>query len=159
LITITACSHRPAAPALRTVVVPPRIDLKQHEVIGVLEFKSSSEGKLGPLATKRFMEWARHDQGLVRMVELGTRSQVTRSLGGDRWDAETIRALGQQRGLDAVMVGELKIGNVKPDVRVLASLGGGRVSATVVATLTVQMIETSTGASLWSASGGATRTV
>jgi hypothetical protein len=27
--------------------VPPRIDLKQHETIGIIDFSTSSKGKLG----------------------------------------------------------------------------------------------------------------
>ena len=38
------------------VMVPPRIDLQQHEVLAVIEFSSSREGELGPLATARFVD-------------------------------------------------------------------------------------------------------
>ncbi|UCG92699.1 MAG: hypothetical protein JSV97_03040, partial [candidate division WOR-3 bacterium] len=55
----------------RKVMVPPRIDLKPHEVIGIIEFESSNEGKLASLATRRFMNAIRRDQGMVRIVELG----------------------------------------------------------------------------------------
>ena len=51
--------------AKQTYRVPPRIDLTQHEMIGVIEINSSSEGELGPLATRRFTDEARRDQGVL----------------------------------------------------------------------------------------------
>ena len=77
----------------RKVLVPPRIDLSAHELIGVIDFGASTEGELGPLATRRFTEAARRDQGLVRIVSLGTEQQVLRKLGASRLDAEAIKAL------------------------------------------------------------------
>jgi hypothetical protein len=52
------------------VRVPPRIDLAAHEIIGAARFESTNEGKLGPLATRRFTDLARRDQGLVRMMDV-----------------------------------------------------------------------------------------
>jgi len=151
-----ACSHRPP---VQTVAVPPLIDLKQHEMIGVVEFGSTSDGKLGPLATRRFTQWARHDQGLVRIVDLGSKKRAMSSVGRDRWDPETFKALGQQREVKTLLVGELKISNIRPDIKVLASLSSGQVSAQVDAVLEVQLIETATGASIWSSSAAGTRSV
>ena len=68
------------------VRVPPKIDLKLHEVIGIIEFKSSNEGKLASLATRRFTEEARQDQGMVRIVNLGTESEALKAIGRDRLD-------------------------------------------------------------------------
>ena len=54
------------------VMVPPRIDLQQHELLGIIEFSSNQKGELAPLATQRFMEEVRRDQGLVRIVRSGS---------------------------------------------------------------------------------------
>ena len=151
-----ACSHRPP---VQTTLVPPRIDLKQHELIGIVDFKSTSEGKLGPLATRSFTEWARRDQGPVRILDLGSRAQALRSVGKDRWDRDTYIALGQKHGVNTIITGELKVSDIRPDVRILASLRSGEISAEVDATLAVQLIETSTGASIWSASASSTSSV
>ncbi|HZI94220.1 MAG TPA: hypothetical protein VFE84_08240 [Patescibacteria group bacterium] len=159
LAGLPACSHRQTAPPLQTVMVPPLIDLKQHETIGVIEFRSSSDGKLGQLATRRFTEWARRDQGLVRIVDLGPRAKALRSVGRDQWGPETYKALGEQRGVSTLLIGELKVSDVRPDVKILASLGSGQVTAQVDATLEVQLIETATGASLWNASASGTKNV
>jgi len=153
------CARRPPAPPVQTVRVPPRVDLTAHEMIGVVDFGSTSNGELGPLTTAKFIEWARRDQGLVRIVELGSKKDTLRSVGRDRWDAETFRALGRQHGVRTIVVGDLTVSDIRPDIRVFASLKGGDVTATVDAALDVRLFEASTGASLWSSSGRATQSV
>ena len=59
-----------------TVMLPPRIDLSQHDTIGVIDFATTSKGELGPLTTRRFTELARRDQGLVRILEFGSQSEA-----------------------------------------------------------------------------------
>ena len=76
VLSALACANR------QTVMVPPRIDLKPHEMIGVVEFDSSSDGELGPLATRRFTESARRDQGLVRVVSIARFTRTLSSLLG-----------------------------------------------------------------------------
>ncbi len=144
---------------VQSVQVPPRVDLKEHEIIGVIEFSSSSKGKLGPLATSRFIEMARRDQGLVRVVSLGTEAEALRSVLRDRLDAEALRVLGEKHGVQSIFTGKVTVSDIKPNVQLLTSLRGGTVSAHVNATLAVQLIETSTGASLWSSSAQGAREV
>jgi len=156
LIGISACANRQT---VQSTLVPPRVDLKQYELIGVVDFKSTSEGKLGPLATKSFTEWARRDQGPVRIVGLGSKAEALRSVGRDRLDRETFMALGREHGVSTILTGELKVSDIRPDIRILASLRSGEVSAEVDATLAVELIEASTGASIWSASASGTRSV
>ena len=144
---------------VQSVQVPPRIDLKEHELIGVVEFGSSSKGKLGPLATAKFIELARRDQGLVRIVELGNAAAALRSVGRDRMDPEALRALGEKHGVRTIFTGQVTVSDIKPNVQLLTSLRGGHVSAQVNALLAVQLIETATGASLWSTSSQGAREV
>jgi len=146
------------APRRETVTVPPRIDLKQLETIGVIDFTTSSRGRLGPLATRRFTEVARYDQGTVRMLEFGSESEALRSIGSSDMSPETIKALGSEFGVQTILTGELTVSEVKPDV-FISGLRSGSLSARVDATLAVRLIETSTGASIWSSSGRSTSTV
>jgi hypothetical protein len=156
VILLAGCaSHQ----TVQSVSVPPRIDLKEHEVIGVVEFGSSSKGKLGPLATTKFIEMARRDQGLVRIVDLGSAASALRSVGRDRMDPEAIRALGEKHGVKTIFTGEVAVSNIRPNVQILTSLASGHVSAQVDATLSVQLVETATGASLWSTSSAGSREV
>lgn len=156
LAVLSACSHRPP---VQNVMVPPRVDLAPHEMIGVVDFGSPSNRELGEMTTRRFTEMARRDQGMIRVVDLGTRDEAMRSVGRSTWDTETFKALGRQHGVASLFVGEVTVSQVRPDVRVYASLRGGEVTATVDATLDARLIETATGASLWSSSGHVTQGV
>jgi hypothetical protein len=141
------------------VMVPPRIDLRQHEILAIIEFASSEEGELGTLATKRFMEAARRDQGLVRIVEIGPEAEALRRIGANRLDQDAFKALGSEYGVNTIFTGELVVSDVRPDVRVTPDLRDVGLAADVDATLAVQMTETATGASLWNNSADVTMRV
>lgn len=143
----------------QAVMVPPRIDLKQHEMIGVIEFDASSRGELGPLVTRRFTEEARRDQGLVRMIGVGSEAEAIRSVGGRDLGVETFKELGRAHGVQTILTGELTVSKVRPDLKLAPGLRAGSLTAQVEATLSVQLIEAATGASLWSSSATATRSV
>ncbi len=141
LLGTAAC----AGARYETVTYPPRVDLRSHELIGVIEFASPDQRDLGSVVTARFMESARSDQGVVRMVTL--RSE------GRRPDAARLRQLAAEHGLRTILVGDLRVSRVRPSVSVSEALSSASVSGAVEATLTVEMIEPESGASLWSASG------
>lgn len=140
------------------VMIAPRIDLTQHEMIGIIEFDSTAKGKLGPFATMKFTEAARRDQGLVRIVSLGSEKEVLRSVGRNRLDAGTYQALGEKHNIRTILVGTVTVSDVRPNFQ-LAGLRSGTLSALVDATLATQMVETATGASIWNRSGSATTSV
>lgn len=139
LLASVGCAAR-----YQTVTHPPRVDLTKLELIGVVEFASPDERNLAPMVTARFTESARRDQGMVRMVAL--RSERVRP------NAERLRELARAHGLRTIVVGELRLSEVEPSVSLSSTLSSGSVSAGVEGTLAVEMIETETGASLWSAS-------
>ncbi len=153
---VSGCGHT------TTVMVPPRIDLKQHEVVGVIDFACSAEsdeGELTQLVTSRFIDAARRDQGLVRVVRLGTEEEALASVGQPRLDATAFKMLGEKHGVTTVITGDFTMSSLRPSVNLLQSLTSVCVRADVQATLAVQMVEAATGASLWSESAGATRPV
>ncbi len=141
------------------VMVPPRIDLMQHEVVGIVEFSSSSEGRLGSYATGRFMEAVRRDQGMVRIVDLGPENELLEEVGAEKFDQETFQRLAETHELATVFVGQLDVSDVRPDITITPGLGFMDFSAEVDATLTVQMVETSSGASIWNGTATATKKV
>jgi hypothetical protein len=159
LAMLQGCAGGQRAPVVQPVWVAPRIDLKQHEMIGIVEFTSNSKGKLGPMATRRFTESARRDQGVVRIVDVRPGAEVARSGGQIRWTPEMYKTVGRENNAQTLLIGQLKISSVKPGIQVSSLLRSGNVSAQVDATLEVQMIETATGASIWNGSGSATRTL
>ncbi len=146
VVVVAGCAAR-----YRTVMVPPRIDLTQHEIIGVAPFDSTNEGQLGPLATRRFTDLARRDQGLVRMMEV--------DLGAGERTPAAYRELGQRSGTRTLFVGSVEVSDIRPELSVSRMLESGSLTANVDATLKVDLIETGTGASIWSASSRATRTI
>jgi hypothetical protein len=154
LVAVAACG---CSSRVR-VMVPPQIDLKTHEIIGVIDFPCGTQDALGPVATSRFIEAARQDQGMVRFTRLGTEGEVLEAVGQSRLDAAAFKAIGEHYGVQTIVTGELDLSEVRPNFSVfsLHTLG---VSADVQATLSVQMVEAATGASLWSRSAGATRRI
>jgi hypothetical protein len=150
-LAIQGCTQR--------VLAPPRIDLKQHEVVGVIEFDCSGQGELGPFLTQRFVDAVRRDQGLVRIVQLGTPTDVLGDIGQSRLDRNAFKAIGQKHQIKTVFTGNIVVSEVKPSVSIGHSLTHLGVSADVDATLNAQMIETDTGASLWSRSARAVQRI
>ena len=141
------------------VMVPPRIDLREHEVIGIINFTFSSRGNLGDFATRKFTEAARQDQGLVRIIPLGSESEILKTIGYEQLNQAAIKAIGEDQNLKTILTGELVVSDIRPNIQITPGLGFLSISAEVDATLSVQMFETSTGASLWSSSASDTRTV
>jgi hypothetical protein len=126
------------------VMVPPRIDLRQHEVLAIIEFSSSSEGELGPLATREFMQAARRDQGLIRIIQLGSEQEALSDVGSERLDPATYKALGRQHAVSTIFLGELVVSDVRPAISIAPDLRDLSFAADVDATLAVQMVETAT---------------
>ena len=143
-LAIHGCTQR--------VQVPPRIDLKQHEVVGIIDFDCSGHGQLGPFLTQRFVDAVRRDQGLVRITMLGTRDDVLADIEHTRLDQNAFQEIGRKHQVATLFTGSLVVSDVKPSIAAGQTFTRIGVSADVDATLTVQMIETETGASLWSAS-------
>lgn len=138
---------------------PPRIDLARHEILGVIEFSSSADGSLAAYTTREFIEQMRTDQGMVRIVELGPEEEVLEALGLERLDREAFQAIGERHGLTTIVAGRLDVSNVRPKIDIQSGFSGLSAGADVDADLGVRMIECGSGASVWSRSAEATRTV
>jgi len=145
IVSVVACG--------RKVMVPPRIDLTQHEIIGIIQFDSDSKGELAPLTTRKFTEAIRRDQEMIRIIDLGTETEVLKEIGHGRLNKAAFQEIGEKYDVATVFAGELLVSDVRPDISIaLIFTAGMSVSAEVDATLDVQMVETETGASLWSTS-------
>jgi hypothetical protein len=140
-------------------MIPPRIDLKNHEVIGIIEFKCDHEGKLGPLATRDFTESIRRDQGMIRIIDLGTEKEVLKAVNMKKLDRDAYQAIGDKYEVNTIFAGELKVSNVKPKIDIGLLFGALSFRAVVDASLAVRMIEISSGASVWNSSASASREI
>jgi len=143
----------------RKVMVPPRIDLKQHEIVGIIQFECTNKGNLAPYTTKKFTEAIRRDQEMIRIVDLGTQAEVLKEIGHTKLSKAAYQEIGDKYDLVTVFVGELLISDIRPNISLNLLFGGMSVSAEVDATLDAQMVETTSGASLWSISTSATREI
>jgi hypothetical protein len=142
-----------------TYTVPPRVDLTQLDVIGVIEIDSSSKGELGTMATRRLTDEARRDQGLVRIVALGTEADALASVGKTSLDREALKELGRKHGLHTIMKGKLDVSDIRPNFSISSTLESGSITAKVIATMSVELVETASGASIWSTSSRAADSV
>ena len=77
----------------RKVMVPPRIDLTQHEIVGIIQFECESKGNLAPYTTKKFTEAVRRDQPLIRIIDLGDEATVLADIGHERLSKDAYQAL------------------------------------------------------------------
>ena len=141
------------------VMVPPRIDLKVYDNIGMIEFSSNAKGNLHQFVSQEFLQTIQSSQPGVRILELGNKERVLKRVRRDRLDLEAIQALGKKYDVDAIITGHLDVTKVKPKVRLSASLKSMSVQAEVEASLRARLFESEDGATLWTSSARGRETV
>lgn len=112
---------------------------------------------MSALATQRFAEALLASQSGVELLELGSADSALKALPANADGATLAQALGKQKNVPAVFVGTLKISKVKPRGHIDGS--GVNVRAGVSAELTVRLLSTSTGGTVWRSSSVANGTV
>ena len=142
------------------VSVPPRMDLQRYQTLGIVEFASNSGRAIGARAARQFQEQIQSAQPGTRIVELGDRDTLLAELGGTQLDVAAFRKIGEKYGVAAVFLGEIAYSEPTVDVKVndLTRLEGG-VRAEVKGDISSRLVETATGASVWSRSAWATRQI
>jgi hypothetical protein len=133
------------------VTVPPRVELSGYGTIGIVEFASSSDRALGVHAARRFEEQVQAAQPGTRFIELGSREEVLAAVSAKQLDVNAFKRIGEKYGVAAVFVGELEYSEPKADLQIgdLTKLEGG-VRAEMRGDISSRLIETKTGASVWS---------
>jgi hypothetical protein len=151
---LSACSRTVMVP------VPPRMDLKGYGTVGIVDFNSNSERAISARATRQFQEQVQAAQPGTRFVELGERQQLLAAVGARQLDALSLRKIGEKYGVSAVFVGDIAYSEPRVDVKVtdMAKLEGG-VRAEMRGDISARLLETASGASVWSTSGWARRQV
>lgn len=150
LILLTAgCGHM--------VAVPPEINLKNYEPLGIVVFTGNAQGNLNRVVTQRVLEAITKDQKMVRIIELGREADVLKEIGVSKWGPEAVKKIGGKYVINTVIVGTLDVSKVKPHVNLGPGIVG--VTADVQARLTVCLQETETGATIWSNSAMAEQNV
>jgi hypothetical protein len=138
--------------------LPARLDLAQYGRVALLAFSAEQPNDaMSALATQRFAEALLASQSGVELLEIGSADSVLKALPANADGATIAQALGKQKNVPAVFVGTLKLSKVKPKGHLDAS--GVNVRAGVSAELTVRLISTSTGGTVWRSSSVADGTV
>jgi hypothetical protein len=141
-----------------TVRVPPQVDLRAYEAIGVIEL-ASGDAALGRYATERLQSSLQSAQPGTRLLELGTEQSVLAAVGASRLDAEAIKKIGAKFGVVALFQGNLSYSNPKVKIGGLTdmAIAQGGVRADLRGDMFLKLLETKTAASVWSNSSWATR--
>jgi len=140
-------------------LMPPRIDLQAFRRIGLVEFSCSPKRNLQTQASQDFIQSMQASQPGVPVLELGGQASVLEAIGRDRVDSEAIRAIGKKFDVDAVIVGNLEISDVKPRIGVSQVLSSVDLQADVEGALTTRMYEARGGATVWTRSATSKETV
>gem|GEM_PF-928100 len=150
-LALSACSSKYAA-------VPALLDLAPYGRVAVVAFSTEQANSgMSALATQRFAEALLRSQSGVELLELNSSDSTLKRLltNGDK--AALAQALGRDKNVPAVFVGQLKVSGVKP--RGNLSTSGVNVRAAVSAELTVSLLSTKTGGTVWRSSSAANGTV
>jgi len=129
-------------------MVPPEIELKEYSTVGLIDFSSDAEGNLGKFVTQKFLEEISSSQKDARIIELGGLDEILKSVQQDKMAPEVAKAIGQKYNVNAIIAGSLKVSDVKPKVNI-SSLKSMSVKAEVEAEITVKLLETGQGATVW----------
>lgn len=142
------------------VPVAPRVDLAQYQTIGLVTFASDkADNDMRSLCTQQFLEAVQYAQPGTRVLELGEESRVLASVDRKKWDVKTLNAVKKKHGVDAVMIGRFEIEKSKPDVNLSTMFKTLSVSSNVNGMLSAKLVETETGATMWTNSAQRTAKV
>jgi hypothetical protein len=142
------------------VSVPPRMDLKSYGTLGIVEFGSNSDGAINVHATRQFQQQIQAAQPGTRFIELGNREAVLAAVGGRQLDVDALRRIGEKYGVAAIFLGDIAYSEPRTDVKVtdLTKLEGG-MRTEIKGDISSRLVETRTGASVWSNSAWARRQI
>lgn len=143
---------------LHNVLLPPQMDLTSFGRLGLVTFTTeNATGKLAAFATGRFEEYVLGAQHGIEVLELGAPEPLLRRAGVTDLGPAVAQALAADSNpVPAVFFGHLKISNFKPSGGLI---GLAHLEATITAELTVTMLSTKTGGTLWRASATASEKV
>jgi len=148
------CSHTVLVP------VPPRMDLRSYGTLGIVEFSSNADAAINAHATRKFQEQIQAAQPGTPFVDLGSRDAVLAAVGGRQLDVDTLKKIGAKYSVDAIFLGDIAYSEPKTDVNVndLTKLEGS-VRTEVRGDISSRLVDTRTGASVWSSSAWSRRQI
>jgi hypothetical protein len=138
--------------------VPPRLDLHPYGRVALITFVADEQNRaMATLATQRFAEDLLASQPGIELLELNDSDSLLKAMPPGTDPVVLAVALGEAREVPAVFVGHLTVSGVKPRARL--SVNDLNVRASVSAELTVRLLSTRAGGTLWRSSSSASGTV
>jgi hypothetical protein len=140
--------------------VPARLQLEPYGRVALVTFSTEQANKQwSAMATQRFAEALLASQSHVELIEVPVTDSVAKALAAADDPSELLTAIGRDRHVPAVFLGQLTVSNVKPRGGLISAARGVKVSAEVSAQLAVRLLSTSTGGTVWRSSSIANGTV
>jgi hypothetical protein len=146
LVAFAGCGgHRPLR---QRVLLPPNLNLVPYHNVGLFQFSAeNAKGNLHQFATQRFEEYVLAAQTGIEMRDF-TAADSSR----------VFASAADSNGCPVAFFGHLKISNVKPRGGLTATLSPV-VRASVTVELSVWLVNTRSGGTLWRRSAAATEEV
>ena len=152
------CGSRQAS-GPREVLDPPRVDLKAHGRLALMLFSvENAKGSLHNLATARFSEWVLAAQPGLEILELGPADTLVARAGEYEFGPLSAKRVADAHHVPVVFLGHLKVSDVKPTAQ-FQGLTLPRIEAKVTVQLSVRLVSTASGGTLWRASSTVTETI
>jgi hypothetical protein len=151
VLALSACSAHYAQ-------VAPRVDLAPYGRVALITFSADqSNAAMSALATQRFAEAVLASQSGIELLEVGSADSSLRALGPNPDAMALAQALGREKQVPAIFLGTLTVSGAKPQGHFSAS--GMNVRTSVSAELTIRLLSTRTGGTVWRSSAAADGTV
>jgi len=138
----------------------PVVDLTEYGRVGFMDVSSSAEGGIAKVASQELVEKIMQiDKEKITVVELGSEEELLRAVGRERMDPETIQMIGKKYNIGVMVSSHLNISEVRPHIDISTITESLGVKAEVDASLTVKLLETEGGGTLWTDSVEDTQSV
>ncbi len=139
------------------MLLPPKVDLFDMHRLGLIVFTSGHPaGDLPDLVTEYFGDEVLTALPEAEILDLGPLTDVLEGLGRDRFDGRAARALGKEHDVPAIFVGQIEVSVVDPRSALSDALYTGDMLSI---RLTVSLVSTETGRTIWRNSATATEVV
>lgn len=132
------------------VIVPASMNLQSAGTLGLVSFASPGPADLGDQASADFMHAMQSAQPGTPVIELGDRVRNLKDQKQGPLNRRTLRMLRDEYGVDSIVIGDLRITKPKPSLNIGASLKSVNVKAALQGTLNVRIVQTKSGATIWS---------
>jgi hypothetical protein len=159
-VALLAIALLAACARTELVQVPPRVNLSAYGTLGVVAFDSNGGPAVEARATRDFQAHVHGAQPGTRLVDLGSREKVLAAVAARDFELEALRKIGAKYGVDAVFLCEVTYSDPKTRVKVtdLTRLAGSA-STSIRGDMACKLVETRSGASVWSSGAWATRQI